>query len=95
MTVRELSELQAFWNIHPWGSYADDLRAARLCATVANFSAAVDWKRRGRRPFEPKDFLPTYSQTQSQQTPEQQIAALKMLPGVDLRKKPKKNKGRK
>jgi hypothetical protein len=92
--MRELSELQASWNIHPWGPYADDLRAARLCATVANFSAAVDWKKRGRRPFEPKDFLPTY-EVRSHQTPEQQIAALKMLPSIQLPKKPKKNKRRK
>jgi hypothetical protein len=87
MTVRELLELEAFWRIHPWGPLADDLRAARLCATIANFSSSVDWKKRGRRPFAPKDFLPNYEKTQARQTPAQQIQMLKLLPGIDSRKK--------
>ena len=92
MTVAELAEIQAYWNIQPWGSMIDDLRAARQCATTANFSAAVDWKKRGSKPFQPKDFLPEYK-APKKPTPADHLAQVKMINlahgGVD-KTKPKK-----
>jgi hypothetical protein len=78
MTVAELMEIQAFWNLQPWGSKVDDLRAARICATTANFSSAVDWKKRGKKPFLPSDFLPEYERPKKTTTKEK-LAQVKLI----------------
>jgi hypothetical protein len=78
MTMSDIMELQAYWNIQPWGAMIDDLRAARMCATIANFSMAVDWKKRGKKPFQPSDFLPEYKAPEKK-TAKQQIAHAKMI----------------
>lgn len=78
MTMREVAELQAYWNISPWGQMIDDLRAARICASSANFSSAVDWKKRGSKPFQPKDFMPEYKR-QAKPNPKEIAERVKLI----------------
>lgn len=77
MSVRELTEWGAYFNITPFGPWADDVRTGRICATVANFSPAVDWKKR-KKSFAPTEFIPNYERKKPQTTA-QQINKAKMI----------------
>lgn len=77
MTGCEFAEYQSLYALHPFGPQADDVRAARLCATIANFSSAVDWKKRNKKAFQPADFLP--AQPKPRQTTEQQLENVKRI----------------
>ena len=84
LSAHEFAEYQALFAIQPFGPWADDLRAARICATVKNTSQLVDWKKRGFKEFAPADFMPETSKPKPErQTPEEQYRILRAVFGGD------------
>lgn len=75
MSSREFSEWQAYFGMHPFGPEMDEIIGARICASVANFSGTVDWKKHPN-PFQPKDFLPD---RKPDQTPADQLEIIKLI----------------
>lgn len=52
MSSRELTELEAFYEIDPWGEQRADMRNALLCAAIVNANRG-----RKRRATHPKTFM--------------------------------------
>jgi hypothetical protein len=55
ITSRQLAEWGAYFDLHPWGGEADDLRAGVVAATVANFAGRE--MKKGQH-LSPRDFFP-------------------------------------
>lgn len=71
MSAREFAEWRAFDLRNPIGPERQDLMAAIVATTVANFSG------RAKRQTKPKDFLPTYG-VKKRQSPGDIMNRLKM-----------------
>lgn len=54
-----LTEWKAFYQLEPFGEWREDLRAAKICAIIANVNR--DEKRKPK-PFSPADFMPDFTQ---------------------------------
>lgn len=55
--MAELTEWMAFYQLEPWGSRMEDMRAGEICAVVANVMAGTKGKS-----FKPSDFFPPRTQ---------------------------------
>jgi hypothetical protein len=94
VSSRELTEWEAYAALEPFGEERGDLRAGVVASVIANVNR--DPKKR-REPFEPKDFMPRFGETErakpepKRQTVTQQLAKVEELNiifgGVDLRSK--------
>ena len=72
----ELTEWMAFYQLEPWGSEIDDLRAGIVASTIAN--ANRDPKKQ-RKPFTAQDFMPKWGSSEpARQSPEEHFRILQM-----------------
>jgi hypothetical protein len=55
MTSSQLSEWMAYSKVEPFGEDRDDLRMGIVASTVANANRG-----KGKKPFKPQDFMPTF-----------------------------------
>jgi len=61
---REFSEWQAFFSIEPMPEQRADYRSGVIASVIANTNRAKNAK-----PFEPKNFIPDYDQTEKKEDP--------------------------
>lgn len=71
MTSRELSEWMAYYSIEPFGERREDMRAAQICAILANIHRGEDTP-----PFSVDDFMPDF---QRQPTKQDTVSRLQRL----------------
>lgn len=71
MSSRELSEWMAYAQVEPFGGEVDFLPAGIVAATIANVN-----REKGRKPYQPKDFIPTMEQHEQTVDEQIQIAAM-------------------
>lgn len=73
----ELTEWMTYYQLEPWGTGPDDLRAGILASTIANVNR--DEKRRPQ-PYEPGDFIPRREEAEAEeQSLEEQQQILQSL----------------
>ena len=78
VSSRAFAEWMAFYQIEPFGEERADLRSAIIASVIAN--ANRDPKVQ-RQPFTVEDFMPQFDgeREKHRQTPEEQIAILRMF----------------
>jgi len=77
----------AFYSIEPWGTQADDFRAANVMSTVVNALWTVrativklaTGKRLSKEKHKPKDFLPNYGQEKKKMSWQYMLSIVKAL----------------
>lgn len=77
ITAKQFRELEAFEELEPPESVRDDYRAASIATTIANVNRGAKQK-----PYEMKDFVVKFvepEQPTKRQTPQEQLAILKIL----------------
>ena len=85
MSGVELLEWMAYYKIEPWGEKRADMRAGVIASTIANI-----FRKKGRKPFKPVDFMLQFEKPKKRKQTADEIknAFMKL---VDLTKK---NKGK-
>jgi len=78
MPATELSEWIAFASIEPFGEAREDLRAALICCTIANYIKAANGSK--SKPCKIEDFMLKFDPPEQQST-ENMKTMLKMLSG--------------
>lgn len=73
MSHAEYREWQVYYSMEPWGTEAHDLRAARICQTMANIH-----RPRRTAPIPLKNFIPEYRKPQKRQDWREQARIAKL-----------------
>ncbi len=55
MSSKELASWMAYHTLEPWGEERADLRNGVLCCLIANL-----FRKKGKPPFKPEDFMPKF-----------------------------------
>jgi hypothetical protein len=67
---------QLYYDLDPWGEERADLRSGMIAAMIAETNRD---KKKRRKPYTPKEFMPEFDRPAPQpQTPEEQAAILRM-----------------
>lgn len=90
LSSRQISEWMAYYTLDPFGEERADLRAAMICALLANINRDPEKK---REPYTAEEFMPRFERghpqgdapTSGGQTWEQQKALMKALTGPKKR----------
>ncbi|HYF81161.1 MAG TPA: DUF4035 domain-containing protein [Symbiobacteriaceae bacterium] len=82
----ELSEWMTYYQLEPWGTGSEDLRAGIISSTIAN--ANRDPKQR-QQPYAPGDFIPRRDDSEvEEQSPDDQMQILQRLTAAWAAKEP-------
>ena len=57
LTSKQVSEWMAYYNIEPWGEGQGFYQAGIIASLIANVN-----RKKGAKPFKPKDFIPDFEQ---------------------------------
>jgi hypothetical protein len=76
MTSLQFAEWMAYSRLEPWGEEREDLRAGIVASTIANVNL-----RKGKKPFKPQDFMPSFEPVSEEEQAARLLAKMRMALG--------------
>ncbi len=76
MTSQQFAEWMAYSRLEPWGEERGDLRMGIVASTIANVN-----RPKGKKPFKPQDFMPSFEPVSEEEQAARMIAKMRMALG--------------